>query len=481
MQNFDYIFIGAGISAYGAVSALLDSKCNRKNILVITGGAITRPALAMSRIAPIELDTKISIEQFGLPAVRAFGDGGTTTLWHGGLFVPHPLDEIRSADDAIFGKLSLPSAIDLVTLSPILRRTEIGQLLQVVSELHSLDMETQSHDGWRKLLIPRRPPLLKVGDLANLSQKNAENQIIFDDGFALEIFCDTNSSGRSEWVVRIVNERGFRSVSTERLFLCSGCLSSLKLLAQLTKAEEVSFSDHLHVFAGTIQVRKLPKELHEHLNSLNSVDSHSIRSVWKTTVSDRKGRLVDVALSFRRVANADFPRAGRRFGEMVGARANSVSSKLLLGLRNPLTAIEMIAFKNGYNLPFPNALIHATIAPRYPVGKVFGNGISFHPDREELSRCAVEAVSVFAQEFSLGSTTIRSFPELQIAEALISGAQFCAGDDLPPELLDSVRCHKSTLTICDTSSIGFSSVHNQGLLTLLQSYYKGKSRIISHN
>lgn len=477
MQNFDYIFIGAGISTYGAVAALLDSNIDRKRVLVITGGSISRPELAMSRFAPSELEQKKSLEQFGLPAIRAFGDGGTSRLWHGGLFVPHPLDEIRSIDGQNLERATIPSALELTTLSPTLKLTKITQLLRAVRETYSLDIETRSHHHWRKLVVPRKPPLLRITDLENPDHAGTGPRITYDNAYALQISCEAHSFGRTEWTVQLVDERGFRSVSADQLFICSGCLTSLKLLAQLAKTQTAPFSDHLHVFAGTLHLPKVPRELHARLSTLKSVDGHSIRSVWKTTVFDRNGRIVDVALSFRRVADADFPRAGRRFGEMVGARATSIQSKVLLGLKNPLTAIEMLAFKNGFDLPFSNALIHATIAPRYSVGNLSGNELVFNPDRDELSRCAVKAVAAFAQAFSLGSHAIRTFPEPQIAGALISGAQFCASEDAPPELLELISSHNSSLTVCDTSSISFSSVHNQGLLTLLQSYSKSLIRV----
>ena len=466
MRKFDVVCIGAGIAAFGALAALADRQ-RRPSVLLLDGGAIDHPALRQSTLCPVDQRGGWSSQHFGLPAVRAFGDGGTSRLWHGGLFVPHPADEVVSAVPLSSGRgpaprWTLEEGLEALCQSPNLSAQDIAAWLQVVRELCAEQAARPEGDPWRSVLIPVIPPWLPAGRFA---QADA-SWLTRDRGMVLDI-----TRGTDAWELRVVRDDGFEVVQAEQILLCAGCLSSLSLLSSLAGQAHHGYADHLHVFVGVLSKRQLPPALRACLTVVRDpAQKFSLRRIWKTTVADDLGREVDVSLSFRSVANPHFPRAGRRFGAFVGSRAATRWSKLALGLKNPLTAVEMLGYKYGHEFPFEHVLVHATIAPRFPVGQVGAGHLTFEPDRELLGRCGLKALEQFQSQAALAPASLERFSLDEVASSLISGAQFCAGSAYATPMAECLRGHGDSLAVCDTAGMAFTSIYNQGLLSLARGH-----------
>lgn len=185
------------------------------------------------------------------------------------------------------------------------------------------------------------------------------------------------------------------------------------------------------------------------------------------------GREADVALSFRAVANPEFPRAGRRYGAFVGSRGSSRLDKVALGLKHPLTAVEMLAYKYGVQLPFDPILIHATIASHGKVGTIGAAGLAFEPDRACAADMALSALDAFVADCDIDRGAYRVFDANEIRSSLISGAQFCCGGPLPDAVDAFLQAHRETLHVADTGGLRFTSIYNQGLLTMARGYGLG--------
>ena len=468
MRKFDVVCIGAGIAAFGALAALADRK-RRPSVLLLDGGAIDHPALQQSTLCPVDRRSGWSAQHFGLPAVRAFGDGGTSRLWHGGLFVPHTADEVLpalvpSAEFSAAPRFDLKLGVEALCDSPSMSAQDISTWLDLVKTL-VVEQASQSSGGpdpWRSVLIPIVPPYLPAGVFAQADTP----WLTQDRGMVVEI---TRSAG--VWRLCVARDDGFEVILAEQLLLCAGCLSSLGLLSALAGQSHHGYADHLHVFVGVLAKRHLSPHLHARLTVVRDhANKYSLRRIWKTTVSDDIGRQVDVSLSFRSVANPHFPRAGRRFGAFVGARSANRWSKLVLGLKNPLTAVEMLGYKYGHELPFEHILIHATIAPRFHVGQVGAGHLTFAPDRELLGRCGLKALEQFQAQSEIASAALEKFSLEDVASSLISGAQFCAGSVYSRSMADCLRSFGESLTVCDTSGMAFTSIYNQGLLSLVRGH-----------
>lgn len=468
MRKFEIVCIGAGISAFGALAALADRQ-RKPSTLLLDGAAINHPGLQQSTLCPVDLQADWSAQHFGLPAVRAFGDGGTSRLWHGGLFVPHPGDDVVPAlagvsEVGIAPRFSVEEGVDALCRSPAMSAQDISRWLRAV-KMRCVAQASASQDppnNWRSVLIPVMPPALPAGRFAQADVF----WLTQDRGVVVGL---TWSAG--SWQVSVVRDDGFEVVQAEQILLCAGCLSSLGLLSALAGQSQHGYADHLHVFVGVLSKRQLPPALQANLAVVRDHEQkYSLRRIWKTTVADDLGRQVDVSLSFRSVANPHFPRAGRRFGAFVGSRSASRWAKLALGLKNPLTAVEMLGYKYGYEFPFEHVLIHATIAPRFPVGQIGAGRLTFEPDRELLGRCGLKALDQFHAQSDLAAGALGRFSLEEVASSLISGAQFCAGDVYSTGMADCLRGYGESLKVCDTSGMAFTSIYNQGLLSLVRGY-----------
>lgn len=471
MRRFDIVCVGAGLAAFGALAALVDRTAGRvrPSVLLVDGEALNDPGVALSTLGPPDRRGDWSARHFGLPAVRAFGDGGTSSLWHGGLFVPHPADEVRiAAPDATGGvRFDIAAALDTLCASPSLARLDVLDSLREVQALAGQAAHGRPDDAWRSVLIPVRPPFLAPGRWSRDNEAGAP--WLTSERGAVVALAPSPTGG---WVLRLVRENGFESIAADRVLLCAGCLASTALLASAAGLSDGgAYSDHLHVFVGVLAKRHLDAALRERLTvTRDGAGRHSLRRLWKTTLDDATGQPVDVSLSFRAVANPDFPRAGRRFGEFVGSRASSRLAKVMLGLKNPLTAVEMVGYKHGVELPFEHVLVHATIAPRRPVGRVAPGRLTFEPERDPLGRCGLQALERFGASHGLDGRALRAFSHDDVSASLISGAQFCAGRTLPAPLADWLRARGDTLRVCDTAGMAYTSIYNQGLLSLVRGY-----------
>lgn len=180
----------------------------------------------------------------------------------------------------------------------------------------------------------------------------------------------------------------------------------------------------------------------------------------------------DVGLSFRAVANPEFPRSGRRYGRFLSSRGTGIAGKLALGIKHPVTAAEMLAYKFGVELPFDTYLVHATISPRSHAGRIIQGRANFAPDVEGIAHIATEAFARFVRHFGIeGTGGARAFDTNSIAQSVISGAQFAGGPEAIGPMMDAV----DGLHIADTAAMRFTSVYNQCLLSMIVGYRSGQA------
>lgn len=462
MRRFDVVIIGSGIAAYGAITAIAD-RPSRPSVLVISGEVLNKPAFQMSLLSPVDMRVNWSRTHFGLPAVRAFGDGGTSKLWHGGLFIPHPSDDVvptvakcgtSGALDLIEDLARLETSATLLTsgLAPTLRE------VLAISRRHA-----DATEPWRSVMIPKTPPSLQIRPLTVQAKKS---WCTYDDGVVSKAW--PSSSG---WTLLVARDNGFETVQAGQVLMCAGCLGSLPLLSEMLQEPLDHFSDHLHVFVGVLDKSRIGPALRKRLAPvLHPKLAASKRPLWKVSLTGTDGRQVDVALGFRSVADPNFPRAGRRFGEFIGSRISSVVANTWLGLKNPMTAIEMLGYRRGLELPFNNILVHATIAPRYPVGHIRDRHITFAPPLAVLANAGNRAFTKFCDETGLDTMSSKAFALEEMSSSMISGAQFCAGQQWSHAAGEALSRYGSSLVVCDTSALAFSSIYNQGLLSLVRSY-----------
>ncbi len=452
MRRVDDLLIGAGPAATGVCVALADRAAGgRRSLLILGGGVAGQSFFARSGFGFADADRTASEANFGLPAVRAFGSGGSTKLWHGGLFVPHPDDEITSASG---------EKIDLCALLPNFAGSPAAQELPLATALARLARESgHGEEGaWRAMIVPTRLPALISPLLLPPGPAQA-----FDDRAAF----DFRRSASGTWLTRIVGRGGFETVESDRIILAAGCLASLQLLARSLNPGNTAFTDHLHVFSGVLSRRDMPPELLSRLGpKASGLDGYARRHIWKERVV-LPGIDADVGLSFRAVANPEFPRSGRKYGQFLGSRASGASRKLMLGIKHPVTAVEMLAHKFGVELPFDSYLVHATISPRGAVGRLKRDRQEFSPNAENVAGAAAEAFERFTRHFGVHAAPgTQLFDEDSIALSIISGAQFAAGSSALDTCADG-------LFLADTASMRFTSIYNQGLLSLLVGYRCG--------
>lgn len=455
---FENLIIGAGPAATGVALALLASGDGvlRQSTLIATGEALRDPALARSTLAPHDVRPEWSEPAFGLPAVRAFGNGGTSALWHGGLFVPDPQDRLSDCRG---------DPVDLNAMLSDLTRSPYFAALPISDALADIAVRASTTDGnrWRTILVPRgRPSLISPAALP------LPASVRFDTRMVIRL-----DRGRHRtWRAWLSGPEGIQVVEARRIVLAAGCLATLRLLAPLSGQSELGFTDHLHVFAGIVHAHDLPAVLRENIRPRRSaVAGYTERRTWKTHIR-HDGMACDVALSFRAVADPEFPRAGRRYGRFIGSRATGMMGKMALAARHPITAIEMLLYKLGMEIPFNTYLVHATVAPHGRVGSVSAEAIDFAPDVALLAEGVAIAFEEMCREnrISYGRIT-RPFSNDDIARSMISGAQFSSGLGEPAlSVPDS-----DGLIVADMANMGFTSVYNQTLLSITSGYRHGRT------
>lgn len=454
---FDNLIIGAGPAATGVALAMLASSDSvlQQSTLIATGEVLRDPSLARSTLAPIDMTPGWSEKAFGLPAVRAFGNGGTSTLWHGGLFVPDP-------QDRLFNHQGDP--VDLNTMLSDLTRSPCFAALPISDALADIAARASTTDGnrWRTIFVPRgRPSLISPAGLP------LPASVRFDTRMVMGL-----DQGRHRtWRAWLFGPEGIDIVEARRIFLTAGCLATLRLLAPLSGQFDLGFTDHLHVFAGIVHANDLPAALRENiLPRRSSVAGYTERKTWKTHIR-QDGMACDIALSFRAVADPEFPRAGRRYGRFIGSRATGMMGKMALAARHPITAIEMLSYKMGMEIPFNTYLVHATIAPHGRVGSVSADMIDFSPNVALLAKGVASAFEELCLEnrIPFGRIT-RPFSTDDIAGSMISGAQFSSGlGNSALSVPDS-----NNIVVADMANMGFTSVYNQTLLSITSGYHHGR-------
>jgi len=456
MRRVDDLLIGAGPAAAGVYAALSDApSASRRSLRILGGGTAGQAPLARSKYGFPDAREGISEATFGLPAVRAFGSGGSTRLWHGGLFIPHADDMLI---DAAGLPTDLPALLRIAATSPTMHHLPLARALQFLAK----QVSNTDHDPWRTVLVPKHRPAL----ITPLAIPFAPTHR-FDDRAAL----DFKRSASNSWQTRVVGPEGIETIESERIILAAGCLATLALVARFTGRDTIGFTDHLHVFVGVLSRHALPSELRSKLGPLSSgLPNYSRRHIWKERI-DAAGVDADVGLSFRAVANPEFPRSGRRYGRFLSSRGTGIAGKLALGIKHPITAAEMLAYKFGVELPFDSYLVHATISPRSHVGRIIQGRAHFAPDAEAIAHIATEAFARFVRHFGIESNVgTRAFDTNSIAQSVISGAQFAGG----PEAVDPTDAADG-LHIADTAAMRFTSVYNQCLLSLIAGYRSGQA------
>lgn len=452
MRQFDDVLIGAGPAATGYCAALLDAPdAARRSMLIVGGGSASLPYFRASKFAPSDVARHSAEPGFGLPAVRAFGHGGSTRLWHGGFFVPCAQDEIVSGSGA---KVDLSMQLQALLGSESARRLPIGPALNLISR----EAARTADDPWRTVIRATVPPLISPLLMPPFLRQ------VYDDGVAIGV----RRTAGGVWLTTIAGRAGVETIESERVVVAAGCLGSLQLLSASVDLSNVSFSDHIHVFVGVFDRRSAPVALGRRLGvKRTGTRGYTRQEIWKQRITTASVD-ADVGLSFRAVANPEFPRSGRKFGQFLASRGTGVSNKIALALAHPITAAELLFYKFGIELPFDAYLVHATVSPRAAVGRLVQANLQFAPENAALAEAALIAFERFTRRFGLECARgTKAFSQDSVASSIISGAQFSGNVD--PDRFAPIGLH-----IIDTTSMRFTSIYNQGLLSLLTGYGHGQ-------
>lgn len=445
MQKADVLIIGAGPAALSALVGLSGSASLR----VIQLSGASAPKFGRGAWLDGGLKQPDAASLLGLPEVRAFGAGGTTQLWHGGLYMPNAFDEIGSQADGIRdGRGLLPH------LSAVLERSahQTGSLFKAVREVVSRceAMQDSPDNAVRNIYIPRVRPQIDAATLHAAAQGLGAYTLGGDT--VVDIV-----PGNGGVQVLCAHDEGFRVIEAGHVILAAGVLGSGILLRRLLDLPALRFSDHYHVFSGVV-----PTELASRLVAPGGIKAPGFHQHIKISVETDDGERADVSFSFRPVSNPDFPRSGRRFGKFIGVNALSRAEKVALLLKNPMTGIEMLAYRWGVQLPLPSCIVHATVSPHGRAGTISAAGVDPAIPRA-LINAAIGKAWVRLRELAGGDRErLRRFPDEQIADSVISGAQFVGS------LSDGLPAHPLAkhITIADCSRFQFTSVYNQGLVSL---------------
>ncbi len=457
-ERVQTLVVGAGLAAYGALAGLVPALPAGARTAVLTGGWLagrTHLPLAVQDTADAG-----ALQRFGMPRVRRLGAGGTSHLWHGGLFVPHPSQSlVRSAANAY---------------TYACMREDLGQLLAghqrllpaVARHLRTVERSANAardDPPWRRrLLVPRLRWSLAQRDLQQLGPG-----VSVDERCVLRL--ERHGGG---WRALACGPAGFSLLQANTVIVAAGALGTAALLrASLELLQDMPYSDHLHVFAGVLSRSQLPPATAALLQARGCGDDLVEHGVLAVEAHDDEGRAVEVSFTLRAVANPDFPRLGRRFGQLVGANALGVAGKLALAARHPLTTLEMLAYKFGISLPFDALLVHATVCPHAPVGAVGAHDLAFDPPVRALTGAVERAMQALVPLLGVPDAALRRFPREQVAQSMVSGAQFHASLGAAAQALRGNA--GAGLWVADTAIFEHTGTQNQGLLSMCHGYRQG--------
>lgn len=451
MQEADYMIVGAGPAAFSALCAL--SKENTASVIQVSGALLSKLGTASWLDGAIG-SPSVGAE-LGLPQVRAFGTGGTTKLWHGGLFVPNQHDEMLCSEDGIEHAKDLLPHLNEVLATASGNSNQLFKALSHVVKVSQSNSDVQE-SPLRQIYVPRSRYELTANDFYAVGNRFNRYQLA---PYAVVDIQEVN--GRLE--VLCAGENGFKVLRVGRLILAAGVLGSGILLKRLLKTPLVAFSDHYHVFAGV-----LPSKYVANLsqNSLK-VDGGKYHTSMKFSVEIGDKKMADVLFSFRRVSNPDFPRSGRRFGKFIGVNALSRTDKILLLAKNPMTGLEMVAYLWGVELPLEHSLVHATVSLRSHEGRILSDGIVLNTPRGDIVRAIEQAWSGLCAVIGMDRAAHSPFEHTQISDSIISGAQF-VGTGI--DLKHSKHSILDKIILADCSRFSFTSVYNQGIVSLAAGY-----------
>jgi hypothetical protein len=188
---------------------------------------------------------------------------------------------------------------------------------------------------------------------------------------------------------------------------------------------------------------------------------------WKTELNVFNNQ-VEVSLSFRKVSSFSFSNS---FSDFVTFNSYNKWKKIKTVLKNPLEALSLISYRLGYNLPFGNFIVHATVSTRESAGEIRENTIDYMPNKELIAQAANLALQEFYVEHNLDlCEDCRVFEVDLIKDVIMSGAQFLSDKDSYLKVSTFANEYKDTALVVDTAGFATTSVHNQGLLSLLTSY-----------
>lgn len=451
MQEADYMIVGAGPAAFAALCGL--SKEKTASVIQMSGALLSK--LGSGSWLDGGFGSPSIAAELGLPQVRAFGAGGTTKLWHGGLFVPNRHDEMLCPEEGIENAKDLLPHLDRVLTAASGHSNQLFKALSHVVKVSESNRDVPE-SPLRQIYVPRSRYELTADDFYAVGKHFKRYQLA---SYAVVDIREIN--GRLE--VLCAGEGGFKVFHVGRLILAAGVLGSGILLRKLLKLPSLAFSDHYHVFAGVVPSKRVANLSNEAVKS----DGGKYHTSMKFSVKISDSKMADVLFSFRRVSNPDFPRSGRRFGKFIGVNALSRTDKFLLLAKNPMTGLEMVAYLWGIELPLEHSLVHATVSLRSHEGRILPDGVALNTPRADIVRAIEQAWSGMCSTLGMDSAVHAPFDQAQISDSVISGAQFVGTGS---NLKDDEHGILDKIIIADCSRFSFTSVYNQGIVSLAAGY-----------
>lgn len=449
-QKVDVLVVGAGPAALSALIGM--SHAHSMSVLQLSGTDL--PALGADSWLMGGLRRPQVAAALGLPEVRAFGAGGTTRLWHGGLFVPHADDAMASQADDIRCGGDLLAPLRKVAASGSNQPGQLFPALRGVIE-HCERASPSAGSPRREVYIPRIRPTISAPALQEAGKAFRDYRLA--GGTVVDVV-EANGALR----VLCASGEGYFVVEAGHLVLAAGVLGSALLIRRLLREREFRFGDHYHVFSGVVPSTAVARVA----ANVRAGDGGFYRGL-KFAVQLDDGARADVMFTFRRVSNPDFPRSGRRFGKFVGINALSRIDKLALIAKNPMTGLEMLAYLWGVQLPLAHSLVHSTVSLHSRDGRITQGGIDPNMPREKITAAVGKAWEQLLAVLGNTAGGTRLFDPQQIEDSVISGAQFVGSlSDLP----SSGHGLMQRITVADCSRFSFTSVYNQGLVSLAAGY-----------
>jgi hypothetical protein len=449
-QKVDVLVVGAGPAALSALIGM--ASASSMSVLQLSGADL--PAMGPDSWLMGGLSRPQVAAQLGLPAVRAFGPGGTTQLWHGGLFIPHAGDAIVSHADRLGTGHDLLAPLRKVAAGG---SGQPGQLFPSLRRVigHCERSPAERNSPRREVFVPRMRSKITEASLREAGKAFRAWQL--DAASVVDVAL---ANGKLQ--VLCASAQGYRVVEAGHLVMAAGVLGSALLMRRLLGLGECRFGDHYHVFSGVV-----PSKAVAALTATTGAGDGGLHRGLKFAVELEGGERADVMFTFRRVSNPDFPRSGRRFGKFVGINALSRLDKLALIAKNPMTGVEMLAYLWGVQLPLTHSLVHSTVSLHARDGRITDSGIDPNIPRAKITAAVAKAWEQMAAVIGNAAGEPRLFDAGQIKDSVISGAQFVGSLS---ELAPSGSALMERITLADCSRFAFTSVYNQGLVSLAAGY-----------